>query len=41
MGSLAAWIADPHGVKPGVNMPPVHLGPDELNAVTAYLIGLK
>jgi cytochrome c oxidase subunit 2 len=40
-GSLAAWIADPHGVKPGVNMPPVHLGPDELNAVTAYLIGLK
>jgi cytochrome c oxidase subunit 2 len=41
MGSLAAWIADPHGVKPGVKMPPVHLGPDELNAVTAYLIGLK
>jgi cytochrome c oxidase subunit 2 len=40
-GSLAAWIADPHGVKPGVNMPPVHLGPDDLNAVTAYLIGLK
>jgi cytochrome c oxidase subunit 2 len=40
-GSLAAWIADPHGVKPGVNMPPVHLGPDELNAVTSYLIGLK
>jgi cytochrome c oxidase subunit 2 len=41
MGSLAAWIADPHGAKPGVNMPPVQLGPDELNAVTAYLIGLK
>jgi cytochrome c oxidase subunit 2 len=41
VGSLAAWIADPHGVKPGVNMPPVHLQPDELNAVTAYLIGLK
>jgi cytochrome c oxidase subunit 2 len=40
-GSLAAWIADPHGVKPGVNMPPVDLKPDELNAVTAYLIGLK
>jgi cytochrome c oxidase subunit 2 len=40
-GSLAAWIADPHGVKPGVKMPPVHLGADELNAVTAYLIGLK
>jgi cytochrome c oxidase subunit 2 len=41
VGSLAAWIADPHGAKPGVNMPPVHLQPDELNAVTAYLIGLK
>ncbi|MEA2834480.1 MAG: cytochrome c oxidase subunit [Methylobacteriaceae bacterium] len=40
-GSLAAWIADPHGAKPGVNMPPVHLQPDELNAVTSYLIGLK
>ena len=24
-GSLAAWIADPHSVKPGVNMPPVQL----------------
>jgi hypothetical protein len=24
-----------------VKMPPVHLGADELNAVTAYLIGLK
>ena len=41
MESLAAWIADPHGVKPGVNMPPVHLGPDELHALAAYLIGLK
>jgi len=40
-GSLAAWIADPHSVKPGVNMPPVQLQGDELNAVTAYLIGLK
>jgi cytochrome c oxidase subunit II len=40
-GSLAAWIVDPHRVKPGVNMPPVHLQPDELNAITAYLLGLK
>jgi cytochrome c oxidase subunit II len=40
-GTLAAWIADPHSVKPGVNMPPVQLQGDELNAVTAYLIGLK
>ena len=41
VGNLAAWIADPHGVKPGVNMPPVPLAPDELTAITAYLIGLK
>ncbi len=40
-GSLAAWIADPHGIKPGVNMPIVPLEPDELNALAAYLEGLK
>ena len=26
-GNLAAWIADPHGIKPGVNMPAVKLEP--------------
>jgi cytochrome c oxidase subunit II len=40
-GNLAAWIVDPHGIKPGVNMPTIKLEPDELNAVAAYLEGLK
>jgi cytochrome c oxidase subunit II len=37
----ARWIADPHKVKPGVNMPPVALAPSDLAAVTAYLGSLK
>lgn len=40
-GNLAAWIVDPHGIKPGVNMPLVKLDPDELNTISAYLEGLK
>ena len=40
-GSLAAWVADPQQVKPGAQMPRVDLAPDELNAVAAYLDGLK
>ena len=40
-GSLAAWIADPQGVKPGTNMPMVPLGADELKDVSAYLAALK
>jgi cytochrome c oxidase subunit 2 len=40
-GSLAAWIADPQTIKPGNNMPMVNLTADELNAVSAYLTGLK
>jgi cytochrome c oxidase subunit 2 len=40
-GSLAAWIADPQAVKPGSNMPRVDLNADQLNAVVAYLEGLK
>ena len=40
-GSLAAWIVDPHGVKPGVDMPLTKLEPDELNAIAAYLESLK
>ena len=40
-GNLAAWIADPQGIKPGSNMPVVELSGDELNAVVAYLEGLK
>ncbi|TPJ39969.1 cytochrome c oxidase subunit II [Mesorhizobium sp. B2-6-5] len=40
-GNLAAWIADPQGVKPGSHMPVVELNGDELNAIVAYLEGLK
>ncbi|WP_245502743.1 cytochrome c oxidase subunit II [Mesorhizobium sp. M7A.F.Ca.AU.002.04.1.1] len=40
-GNLAAWIADPQGIKPGSHMPVVELSGDELNAVVAYLEGLK
>ena len=39
--SLAAWIADPQGVKPGANMPIVGLEPADLQAVVAYLDTLK
>jgi len=40
-GNLAAWIVDPHGIKPGVNMPLIKLEPDELNSIVAFLEGLK
>jgi len=40
-GALAAWIADPQTIKPGTNMPRVDLDADELNALVAYLEGLK
>ena len=40
-GNLAAWIVDPHGIKPGVNMPTIKLEPDDVNAIAAYLEGLK
>ena len=40
-GNLAAWIVDPHGIKPGVNMPTMKLDPDDINFIAAYLEGLK
>ncbi|AZO12972.1 MULTISPECIES: cytochrome c oxidase subunit II [unclassified Mesorhizobium] len=40
-GNLAAWIADPQGIKPGAHMPVVSLNGDELNAIVAYLEGLR
>ncbi|MER8424661.1 cytochrome c oxidase subunit II [Mesorhizobium sp. M1403] len=40
-GNLAAWIANPQGIKPGAHMPVVRLDGDELNAIVAYLEGLK
>jgi cytochrome c oxidase subunit 2 len=40
-GNLAAWIADPQGIKPGAKMPVMDLDGDELNAVVTYLESLK
>ena len=40
-GNLAGWILDPQGVKPGANMPPNALEPADLEALLAYLQGLK
>lgn len=38
---LAAWILDPHTIKPGNHMPPSPLAPDELEALIAYLQSLR
>lgn len=41
-GTLAGWIADSQTIKPGNRMPNYkQLSPDELNALAAYLEGLK
>jgi cytochrome c oxidase subunit 2 len=40
-GHLAGWIANPHAVKPGVNMPAVTLPPADMNALVAYLESLQ
>jgi cytochrome c oxidase subunit 2 len=40
-GNIAAWIVDPHGAKPGVNMPTIQLEPDEVQPLATYLEGLK
>ncbi|HEV8419829.1 MAG TPA: cytochrome c oxidase subunit II [Actinomycetota bacterium] len=39
--NLAIWISDSQVVKPGNLMPPIPLSRDELEAVVAYLQGLK
>lgn len=39
--NLAAWIANPPGVKPGVKMPNLGLTPDQINTIVAYLESLK
>lgn len=39
--NIAGWLADPQGLKPGNNMPRVDLSPDDLQALTLYLAGLK
>jgi cytochrome c oxidase subunit 2 len=38
---LAAWIADPQRIKPGVNMPAHPLAGEDLQALVAYLETLK
>ena len=39
--SLAGWIANPQGAKPGTNMPNVPMNPREREAITAYLETLR
>ncbi len=38
---LTAWLLNPQGIKPGNHMPKVPLAADELNALVAYLSGLR
>jgi cytochrome c oxidase subunit 2 len=40
-GNLAGWVLDAQSIKPGVDMPPNQLEPDELQALLAYLGSLK
>jgi cytochrome c oxidase subunit 2 len=39
--NLAAWILDPHKIKPGVNMPAHPLAANDLQALLAYMETLK
>ena len=39
--TLMAWIAQPQDHKPGAEMPPAGLAPQEVNAVAHYLQGLR
>ncbi len=41
IGALSGWIVDPHAVKPGNNMPGSALSPGDLQALVAYLGGLR
>ena len=40
-GALAGWIIDPQRIKPGTQMAPNALSPDDLQALLAYLESLK
>jgi cytochrome c oxidase subunit 2 len=40
-GTLAAWMIDPQGIKPGAHMPMTELQPDEIDPLLSYLMGLK
>ncbi|MGH9011445.1 MAG: c-type cytochrome [Acidimicrobiia bacterium] len=39
--NLRRWITDPQSIKPGATMPPTTLAADQLNALIAYLEGLR
>jgi cytochrome c oxidase subunit 2 len=39
--NLERWITDPQSIKPGVGMPPTTLSADQLNALVAFLEGLR
>jgi cytochrome c oxidase subunit 2 len=39
--NLATWLHDPQAVKPGNDMPNLNLSQDQINALVAYLEGLK
>ena len=39
-GNLGGWIADPQGIKPGNNMPAVHLPSEDFIALLEYLYAL-
>ena len=38
---LRTWVSNPAAIRPGVRMPPASLGPDDLEAVLAYLRSLR
>lgn len=40
-GHLAGWILNPSSSKPGVNMPPTSLPPEDLHALLSYLETLR
>jgi cytochrome c oxidase subunit 2 len=40
VGALAGWVVDPQRIKPGTQMSPNPLAPDDLQAVVAYLQSL-
>ena len=40
-GALAGWVVDPQRIKPGTQMSPNPLAPDDLQAVIAYLQSLQ
>jgi len=40
-GYLAGWVVDAPSIKPGVGMPAIHMPPDDLQALLAYLETLK